>query len=113
MIIGVIAAEQLAPRSADELIVGRCFIYNNRLMHGAIAADGEAREGAGNRKNVFKSIPCGHYQDRRPLCAKLLRATLIWRDGRVVEGARLESVYRGNSIEGSNPSLSARISKLL
>jgi hypothetical protein len=25
----------------------------------------------------------------------------------VVEGARLESVYRGNSIEGSNPSLSA------
>src|SRR4051812_6527450 len=29
------------------------------------------------------------------------------RDGRVVEGARLESVYRGNSIEGSNPSLSA------
>src|SRR5262252_939676 len=29
------------------------------------------------------------------------------RDGRAVEGARLESVYRGNSIEGSNPSLSA------
>ena len=35
------------------------------------------------------------------------------RDGRAVEGARLESVYRGNSIEGSNPSLSAiRISDL-
>ena len=31
------------------------------------------------------------------------------RDGRAVEGARLESVYRGNSIEGSNPSLSARL----
>ena len=31
----------------------------------------------------------------------------IWRDGRVVEGARLESVYRGNSIMGSNPILSA------
>ena len=30
-----------------------------------------------------------------------------WRDGRVVEGARLESVYRGNSIMGSNPILSA------
>jgi hypothetical protein len=29
------------------------------------------------------------------------------RGGRVVEGARLESVYRGNLIEGSNPSLSA------
>ena len=30
----------------------------------------------------------------------------------MVEGARLESVYRGNSIEGSNPSLSARFSYL-
>ena len=30
----------------------------------------------------------------------------------MVEGARLESVYRGNSIEGSNPSLSAIISCL-
>jgi hypothetical protein len=29
----------------------------------------------------------------------------------VVEGARLESVYRGNSIEGSNPSLSAMLLK--
>ena len=32
---------------------------------------------------------------------------MIWRGGRVVEGARLESVYRGNSIMGSNPILSA------
>tara|TARA_B100000886_G_scaffold98113_1_gene65112 strand:- start:458 stop:598 length:141 start_codon:yes stop_codon:yes gene_type:complete len=31
-----------------------------------------------------------------------------WRGGRVVEGARLESVYRGNSIMGSNPILSAK-----
>ena len=31
------------------------------------------------------------------------------RGGRVVEGARLESVYRGNSIMGSNPILSAII----
>ena len=29
----------------------------------------------------------------------------------MVEGARLESVYRGNSIEGSNPSLSAIIDR--
>ncbi len=29
-----------------------------------------------------------------------------WRGGRVVEGAALEMLYRGNSIEGSNPSLS-------
>ena len=34
------------------------------------------------------------------------------RDGRVVEGARLESVYRGNSIEGSNPSLSAIVESI-
>ena len=32
---------------------------------------------------------------------------LARRDVRVVEGARLESVCRGNSTEGSNPSLSA------
>ena len=31
------------------------------------------------------------------------------RGGRVAEGARLESVYAGNRIEGSNPSLSATI----
>ena len=30
----------------------------------------------------------------------------------MVEGARLESVYRGNSIEGSNPSLSAIIESI-
>ena len=30
------------------------------------------------------------------------------RDGRVAEGARLESVFRGNSNVGSNPTLSAR-----
>ena len=32
---------------------------------------------------------------------------------RVAEGARLESVYRGNSIAGSNPALSAVKSNLL
>ena len=30
----------------------------------------------------------------------------------MVEGARLESVYTGNRIEGSNPSLSAGIESL-
>jgi hypothetical protein len=30
-----------------------------------------------------------------------------WRDGRVAEGARLESVYTGNRIVGSNPTPSA------
>ena len=38
---------------------------------------------------------------RKPLIPKTRR------DVRVVEGARLESVCRGNSTEGSNPSLSA------
>ena len=32
---------------------------------------------------------------------------LKWRDGRVVEGARLESVYTVKGIKGSNPFLSA------
>ena len=31
----------------------------------------------------------------------------------MVEGARLESVFRGNSNEGSNPSLSATLNSLL
>ena len=34
---------------------------------------------------------------------------LFWRVVRVVEGARLESVYTRKGIEGSNPSLSAQI----
>ncbi len=35
------------------------------------------------------------------------------RDGRVVEGARLESVFRGNSNVGSNPTLSARLESII
>jgi hypothetical protein len=34
------------------------------------------------------------------------------RDGRVAEGARLESVFRGNSNVGSNPTLSASLQPL-
>ena len=37
----------------------------------------------------------------------LLRGTLARRGGRVAEGARLESVYTGNRIVGSNPTPSA------
>ena len=44
-----------------------------------------------------------------PPSGKLL-IPLNRRDDRVVEGARLESVCRGNSTEGSNPSLSANLS---
>ena len=35
---------------------------------------------------------------------------VFWRGVRVAEGARLESVCRGNPTEGSNPSLSAKSS---
>ena len=34
---------------------------------------------------------------------------MVRRDGRVAEGARLESVYTLTGIGGSNPSLSARL----
>ncbi|MBS1221854.1 MAG: hypothetical protein H6R23_1474 [Proteobacteria bacterium] len=34
------------------------------------------------------------------------------RDGRAVEGAALEMLFRGNSNEGSNPSLSAKFSAI-
>ena len=38
---------------------------------------------------------------------------ILWRGGRAVEGARLESVYRGNSIMGSNPILSAIVEYII
>jgi hypothetical protein len=38
---------------------------------------------------------------------KFKKLAPLRRDGRVVEGARLESVFRGNSNVGSNPTLSA------
>ena len=47
-----------------------------------------------------------------PPAGKLL-IPLERRDVRVVEGARLESVCRGNSTEGSNPSLSANLRQAL
>ncbi len=40
--------------------------------------------------------------------SKVYICSPIQRGVRVVEGARLESVYTGNCIEGSNPFLSAR-----
>ena len=36
-----------------------------------------------------------------------LNVAYLWRDGRAVEGARLESVYTVKGIVGSNPTLSA------
>ena len=49
-------------------------------------------------------------RSRRPISIRLYNDSspnLRRRDGRVAEGARLESVFRGNSNVGSNPTLSA------
>jgi hypothetical protein len=47
--------------------------------------------------------------DSEATCLNCIFATQKLRRGvRVAEGARLESVYRGNSIAGSNPALSAK-----
>ena len=62
MVICVVTAEKFEPGSADETVVSGRFVDDDRLMHGSIAAHGETRDGAENRKNAFESIPCGHYQ---------------------------------------------------
>jgi hypothetical protein len=51
---------------------------------------------------AMKRLPVQRYA--RSLAGALVASR---RGGRVVEGARLESVYTGNRIEGSNPSPSA------
>ncbi len=43
----------------------------------------------------------------RLLLEEVVPSEVRRRDGRVAEGARLESVFRGNSNVGSNPTLSA------
>src|SRR5206468_4200773 len=53
------------------------------------------------RFSLATSPPIALLESRQPSCVPKRR------DGRVAEGARLESVYRGNSIQGSNPCLSA------
>ena len=76
-----------------------------------------------SRALLFPSIDSGDLRGK--LCRRLRRPGLrlptahrdfrynqitrmVRRDGRVAEGARLESVFRGNSNVGSNPTLSAR-----
>ncbi len=60
-------------------------------------------EGVRKRNFVFESIPL----DSDKIQKALEYDPNIRRGGRVVEGARLESVYTLTRIEGSNPSLSA------
>src|SRR5438477_4567983 len=66
---------------------------------------------------LYQRGECGCGTRARPIESKLAVAlrkpcsasqTSVRRDGRVAEGARLESVFRGNSNVGSNPTLSAR-----
>ena len=49
MVISVVSAEELAPRSTDEFEVGGGLIDDDGLMNGAPGADGEAGEGASDR----------------------------------------------------------------
>ena len=58
----------------------------------------------GVKQAVRRSWDAGCHPRRHGYIARLLRR----RDGRVAEGARLESVYTGNRIVGSNPTPSAR-----
>ncbi len=57
------------------------------------------RERSGLMAAVFVLVP--------GIAAETGDTDLRRRDGRVAEGARLESVFRGNSNVGSNPTLSA------
>jgi hypothetical protein len=64
----------------------------------------EARPGGGRRVvpwGVARVVTSGRAAILRPPHRSR-------RDGRVAEGARLESVYTGNRIVGSNPTPSAR-----
>src|ERR1039457_4189729 len=73
----------------------------------------QRRRGAGNAAKSGEGSLC-YFKSRRgergASCypEKASQSTKR-RDGRVVEGARLESVFRGNSNVGSNPTLSATL----
>ena len=49
----------------------------------------------------------GEGQETRVNAHAVCAWNMEWTGGRVVEGARLESVYTGDRIAGSNPALSA------
>ena len=70
------------------------------------------RDGSSRVKPLVKvkMIPSGIFRPATTCfaCVRLKKLTRQERrDGRVAEGARLESVFRGNSNQGSNPCLSA------
>lgn len=57
--------------------------------------------------SIERASPRGAKEKILALPRYFLNANYRWAGGRVVEGARLESVFRRKSNEGSNPSLSA------
>ena len=72
--------------------------------------DGKRKKFPGFRGVIERAAACArsragcHDKVRRYSAVARLR---VRRGGRVAEGARLESVYTGNRIVGSNPTLSA------
>ena len=70
---------------------------------GADAASGTAR----NRRAILWLRPRSRTSRYSRPCYIQEGGPRLRRDGRVAEGARLESVFRGNSNVGSNPTLSA------
>jgi hypothetical protein len=60
---------------------------------------------------VFAGINKGRRR-QEPALAQFFEGNILWRGDRAAEGARLESVCWGNSTEGSNPSLSAKVPDL-
>ena len=63
----------------------------------------QSRGSTGSLSSSITSIP----DLPSPKMLNSIRQPAFRRDGRVAEGARLESVFRGNSNVGSNPTLSA------
>src|SRR3954447_612120 len=98
------------------------FQSHHRLTQIAVSdratLEGLTQFGFSSRRAYLQTIgTTGHAEsDMREgrFCAILFQAArksliLKWRDVGVVDRARLESVCRGNSTEGSNPSLSANL----
>src|SRR6476660_1090179 len=72
---------------------------NYSITHYQFRLDSFIREIRGYPLAPANCVSSSLYNDSSP--------NLRRRDGRVAEGARLESVFRGNSNVGSNPTLSA------
>ena len=97
-----IAARPHRPRGASRF---QCPIYNMAAQAGNSPRTPDAADGNPRDRKIMKSAHTTPLRNPDPIA--MVRAAQ-WRDGRAVEGARLESVYTVmNRIEGSNPSPSA------